>query len=556
MFLNTILEETNGELDYSFESDIVDQHCIEDNNAHFSFEHEVPSRPSSRLSFNRDTIDRTPFSEDEVSDNAYSEGGYPPFLPVLTSTTMSVNTKTGTETTSLALRGEASPSLLCEWGSGLAPNDPCIISDGEDSDIETEIDSDCSSYSDFDDETPSPPSPPSSPPLIHDFSPPLQESDWSLRPKFSCLPSPLSPSHIPLDPYSLRQNPTRHYYGNHGLSRHALHHLKWFWAAREDEWVEHKARLYASKPYERLSIFDDILSDQRLPSGCAPPGRDVANRSCSPSPRAAPLLPPLSIHPRRGDCYALRDPYCAHIDRYFVGMPVWTMSKTLWMFDVHAALERGCDTLEETEEGARGGHDPYDEDQNAVELTERSVSVGFSDDSDSTLVESDNEGEVSMSERLVDIVVEGVPDVLDDGKSKSDLSPAPPLTLEAESSLVSPFVCGVKSKSSLLEGEILGLSKLHPCNVEARGCWPKNWYGRWQVLLRLCLEKDLPHDALPPLPFAGRRNVSVTLPVRPKARKFFIPDDEEDWHEETDGDSMGKKNTLTSRSKDASSCPS
>jgi len=532
MFLDTILEEPDGELDYSFESDIMDQRCIQDNNIYFSFEHEVPARPCSRLSFNRDTLDRSPFVEDEVSDNAYSEGGHPPFLPVLNAMTTSAKTKTGIRTTPLMLRpdprSEASPSLSHEWGSGLAHSDPCIISDGEDSDIETEIDSDCSSYSDFDDETP--PSPPSSPPLIHTFSPPLQEPDWSLRPKFSCLPSPLSPSHIPPDPYSPRQNPIRHYYGNHGLSRHALHHLKWFWAARDDEWVEHKARLCASKAYERLSIFDDIPSDQRLPSGCASPDRDVANRCCSPSPRAP--LPPLSIHPRRGDLYTLRDPYCAHIDRYFVGMPLWTMSKTLWMFDVHVALERSCDAREETEEDAEGERDPYDEDQNAVELMERSVSVGFSDDSDSTLVESDNEGDVSMSERLVDILAEGV---LDDGKSKSDLPPAPPI-FEAESSSVSPFGRGVKSTSSLLEQEILGPSKPRPCNVEARGGWPKNWYGRWQVLLQLCLEnQDLPHDALPPLPLADWKNTSVTLPLRPKARKFFIPDDEEDWNEETDG---------------------
>ncbi|KAF9024979.1 hypothetical protein BDZ89DRAFT_95448 [Hymenopellis radicata] len=120
------------------------------------------------------------------------------------------------------------------------------------------------------------------------------------RTKFTCLPSPL---HEAARPASLTV-PVRHDYEQHGYSRHALHHVKWFWSLREDECA------YGGVKHKSPVIKDDT-----------------------------PALPPLSVHPRRGDLASLRDPYCAHMDRYFVGMPMWTMSKALWMFDMHIAGE-------------------------------------------------------------------------------------------------------------------------------------------------------------------------------------------------------------------------
>ncbi|KAJ3892977.1 hypothetical protein GG344DRAFT_64158 [Lentinula edodes] len=71
------------------------------------------------------------------------------------------------------------------------------------------------------------------------------------RPKYTCLPSPLSlfPPVIP-SPFSQSQStlqspsqspfqPQRHLYTDRGHSRHALHYRKWFWALREEDWARY-----------------------------------------------------------------------------------------------------------------------------------------------------------------------------------------------------------------------------------------------------------------------------------------------------------------------------
>ncbi|KAF8918672.1 hypothetical protein CPB85DRAFT_1280795 [Mucidula mucida] len=151
------------------------------------------------------------------------------------------------------------------------------------------------------------------------------------RTKYNCLPSPL---HEAVRPASLSV-PVRHDYEQHGYSRHALHHVKWFWSLREDECA------YGGVKHKSPIVKDDI-----------------------------PILPPMSVHPRRGDLASLRDPFCSHMDRYFVGMPMWTMSKALWMYDLHIA-------------GESRRLLPGDED-----------SDNESCDSDETLVDSDGDGEI------------------------------------------------------------------------------------------------------------------------------------------------------------------
>ncbi|KAG6837132.1 hypothetical protein H0H93_014037, partial [Arthromyces matolae] len=288
------------------------------------------------------------------------------------------------------------------------------------------------------------------------FSQDLEESDWSITPKFSCLPSPLSPRHtMPHNPSpSFRHTPHRHRYRHHGHSRHALLHLKWFWACREDLWMEHKARMFEAKAYDGLSIFSSVSPNLRLPGGYVPvPPHPSATPEPPPAPPTA-QLPPLTIHPRRGDLSALHDPYSMHIDRYFVGMQLWTMSKTLWMFDVHMAS--GELTCEEPK--ARVVDDLFEEplEEDSIETSD---SNAFSDDSDSTLVESDNEQDsprrdVSGSE----LSSETVNDPKSYPEQDRDSPPDTPCFGAASS----------QSKSS--------------------PAWATTWYHRWEVLLQLCVE--------------------------------------------------------------------
>ncbi|KAJ7211382.1 hypothetical protein GGX14DRAFT_450122, partial [Mycena pura] len=112
-------------------------------------------------------------------------------------------------------------------------------------------------------------------------------------------------------------------------------------------------------------------------------------------------VPPMTIHPRRGDLSALRDPYGEHMDRCFVGMPLWTMSKTLWMYDVHLlAGWRASQEKQGNEPKAVEGTSSDDESEN--EGMSSSMS-GFSDDSEATLVGSEGERSEDEPEVLEEI---------------------------------------------------------------------------------------------------------------------------------------------------------
>ncbi|KAF7763441.1 hypothetical protein Agabi119p4_7978 [Agaricus bisporus var. burnettii] len=103
-------------------------------------------------------------------------------------------------------------------------------------------------------------------------------------------------------------------------------------------------------------------------------------------------LPPLTIHPRRGDLASLRDPYSAEIDRAFVGFPMWTIGKTLWMHDVHLASQDrlGTDLV------SVDVLDIYDD--TASECDSQDTQGSVVDDSDATLVDSETESEMSSPE--------------------------------------------------------------------------------------------------------------------------------------------------------------
>ena len=188
--------------------------------------------------------------------------------------------------------------------------------------------------------------------------------------KYTCLPSPL---HESLRPASFRILP-RHAYQEHGHSRNSLQQLKWFWALREEMWQEDAA-------YGGVTSRSPTIPTTTVPT---------------PAP-----LPPMSIHPRRGDLPSVRDPFCVHMDRYFVGMPMWTMGKALWMFDMHMASEGRKRTLDgacSTDAGSDSESDSEDDDLS------RSCS------SDDTLVESDGESETSPVKRLRKTLAEPAPD--------------------------------------------------------------------------------------------------------------------------------------------------
>ncbi|KAG5641170.1 hypothetical protein DXG03_005867 [Asterophora parasitica] len=480
--------------DLSLESDIVDQLCSVDIEFHFDQDndHEIPSRPNSRLGFNRDNSDDidsdSPLSDedslDEVDSEPLVEAGVAGPAPPQHQEWPSLADDVDITTLRCSISHASSLQSVEGWE---ASNDDC------DEDIDAELDSD---GSDSDDESDTISLFPTTDSLLSaSFPSPAEvDSDWSLRPKYSCLPSPFSPRYIPRGAFTFRHTPQRHRYLHHGHSRHALHHIKWFWATREDRWIEHKARLCEAKAYSGLSIFSSISPGLYN----SPPLDDIDTPSSPPSPK----LPPLSIHPRRGDLSALRDPYCMHIDRYFVGMPAWTMAKTLWMFDVHMASMDGSED------------DLFEEDRSESESIETSGSHA-SDDSDSTLVEADlSEGEITRADVS-----------FDDERSRLPYDDSKGYLAEAEgestsSALNKANLCASPSSDSLLSSS----SKPQGLGLTPRARWATCWYRRWEVLLQLCMENN-------PAIVADRGVPSPAQPV--KSQRFFIGDD---WSIDDDDD--------------------
>jgi hypothetical protein len=73
-----------------------------------------------------------------------------------------------------------------------------------------------------------------------------------------------------------------------------------------------------------------------LPGTCPALNRDrwsTSRETPTPSPCPSPVN--SRIFPRLGDISALRDPYSVDIDRCFCHFPLWTVHKTLYMFDMH-----------------------------------------------------------------------------------------------------------------------------------------------------------------------------------------------------------------------------
>jgi hypothetical protein len=277
-------------------------------------------------------------------------------------------------------------------------------------------------------------------PFVTTPSPRRNKSPPSLRPsrrhKYSCFPSLMSPEPA-AHPSPSHQ---RHNYRQHGYSRLALQHLKWFWSVRKHEWEASNTDLRTANPF----------------NGVSPDAQPVAhpfNRVPTPDVIDSYQSSPTTIHPRRGDITALRDPYSFHIDRRFADLANWTFGKILWMLDVHAAMERR--KMEADME-----HDMSDEEsENELET---SASTGFSDDSDSTLVESENESDLSNLRNVI----------LDSSILMFNSDAEPPQILSVgylDNTNWSQSVYSHISKSKKLD------RKDSP--------WATNWYRRWALLV-------------------------------------------------------------------------
>lgn len=266
-------------------------------------------------------------------------------------------------------------------------------------------------------------------------------------------------------------------FSNHGLSKSSLMHQKWFWSTRYDDWVMWEAQNAqanaATEAYGGMAI---------LPGTCPALSRSRIGPFRTTPPPSPPPAPNPHIFPRLGDIAALRDPYSVNIDRCFCHFPLWTMHKTLYMFDMH----HRSTTSEGKSLGKAPGYESLSLSDEGLNVAEDvSLSSDFSD-SDVTLV-SENQSSISSTntERLAE-----------DSKKSAEEEEAEEVNTEF-------------------------------CTWDGVRAWEISWYARWELLVELVKRDEI------------LRNASTDVftphePVQPPPMFFF--EGEEDGEDEDEDD--------------------
>ncbi|OAX38164.1 hypothetical protein K503DRAFT_856890 [Rhizopogon vinicolor AM-OR11-026] len=150
------------------------------------------------------------------------------------------------------------------------------------------------------------------------------------------IPTPVSHINTPQLPFS-----------HHGFSRNAFKDHKSFWTARCHEWLESQEKevrrqvghgRHAQDPghaYTGIVVADDTQKASRSPSQFRTPASGWERDFVEHASRGFAENLNAPIYPRVGDISALGDPYSENVDRCFFKFPLWTIQKTLYIFDMH-----------------------------------------------------------------------------------------------------------------------------------------------------------------------------------------------------------------------------
>lgn len=270
------------------------------------------------------------------------------------------------------------------------------------------------------------------------------------RHKYSCFPTKLSPF------FTERPAPVhqRHKYHHHGYSLLALEHVKSFWSMREETWQGSKGDK-SSKAYSPPSKITAVHLSKHL---CEMPAQTSV---------------PMSIHPRCGDISALRDPVCVEVDRFFISIPSWTLIKTLWMHDLHLAAESSTRLQILWDEDISDANSEPDWD-----VSRSTSSCNFSDDSETTLVDSETELEsYPGQENMISNDPKFLPtDIQDDVRST--------FTTPAFSPLPSPSLSRL-DLDKIAQFSSIFIKPIIPRVLSSNPSWAADWHHRWKILKTL-----------------------------------------------------------------------
>jgi hypothetical protein len=228
--------------------------------------------------------------------------------------------------------------------------------------------------------------------------PPVERSSPRRLHKYSCSPTRFSPFRV-----DSQRPSSRHAYANRGYSHEALDYVKSFWHVRQEGMKSGGGtKPYMEKPQVARTVHPGTahqthgsVGESKSPTTVTPPCTSTATDSSDEED-----VPP-SIHPRRGDISALKDPQCAEVDREFGALGVWTIAKMVWMVEVDVGIGRlERERQKEKEEQRRrrsrlrmrilwDEHDSEDGDEGELlDESHRSTSMSsLSDDSEMTLVD-------------------------------------------------------------------------------------------------------------------------------------------------------------------------
>jgi len=285
--------------------------------------------------------------------------------------------------------------------------------------------------------------------------------------------SPLSPHHPGTQTPSTSPNPLE--LNHHGLSKSALMHQKWFWSTRHDEWATWEAQM------EEADVISDAYGGMAILPGTCPAlsrSRYTSTRRTQPSsPCPSPNPANPRIFPRLGDISALRDPYSVNIDRCFCHFPLWTVHKTLYMFDMH----HRSTSLHNTSKMNVGESEGL---SNAVNMDKQASDATGSNDRDAILVSEE---------------------VLGSSVTRKAFS--------GKGSDIDEF--GESGEFQTWDG------------VRA---WEISWYARWELLIELVKRDEVKRNVL---------GCVVTCPHEPPPMFFFAgenskEDDDDEEEEEED----------------------
>ena len=335
------------------------------------------------------------------------------------------------------------------------------------------------------------------PPLVKSLPPSASSPS-----RYSCAPTRFCPFGVKSQrtPPLHMQKHQRHLYANRGYSHEALEYVKSFWCMRQEGIKSDGGKAYMEESKIARTVHPGAAHqtqkrssvDESSPTGSRPITTTATSSSTATTTTASlngTAVP--SIHPRRGDISALRDPQCAEADRIFDALGIWTISKMVWMVDVGVGIRKLERKRNKEEVRRRNSHlrvkmlwhgEGKDGDEGgSLDASMRSTSLSSLSDDSLTLVDDESlscVGSDDDEDDMLQLVIRGrkiTPQAHDQGLDpgcSAGLSATPSISPGSE----------YKFDRSALYHIPIEASKLKLSGSGSQLEWTTDWTSRWEIV--------------------------------------------------------------------------